>query len=403
MKKVKKKLRVKRIIICIIILLATLLLISPFLFINISLIGDKNIILNYGEKYSESGYRAKLFNKNITDDIKVTNNIKEDIGKYKVTYSYKFLFYTIKKVRNVEVKDIEKPKIELTGSNTYETTVNEEYKDPGYTAFDNKDGDVTDNIKVSGIVDNTILGDYPVTYEVTDSSGNKAKEVRTVKVVKKKPSQMSIEEYSLDGWFEETQLQETSNYGDEYFNSITMVGDSNTMNFYLNGFLKGINAWAIPCLHASTMHHWDINLYGLGTQMKLLDATEQYKPNKMILNLGTFSTTWINQKEFIEKANEIIEKIKEVSPNTQIILISIYPITKNGTNINKFDQDTINKYNYMILEMASNHSLKYLDVQEALKDETGYGNPSYFVEDGFHLTYLGHSVVKEYIKTHALD
>ena len=57
----------------------------------------------------------------------------------------------------------------------------------------------------------------------------------------------------------------------------------------------------------------------------------------------------------------------------------------------------------MILEMANKHGLKFLDVQEVLKDETGYGNPDYFVQDGFHLTYLGHSVVKEYIKTHAID
>lgn len=399
----KKGLKIKNIIVLILILLALLLFISPFLFINITMIGDKNIVLNYGDKYSESGYRAKMFNKNITNDIKVTDNIKDDIGKYKVIYSYKFLFYKIKRVRNVEVKDIEKPKLELTGGNVYETTVNEEYNDPGYSAIDNKDGDITDQVVVSGSVDDKVLGDYPVTYEVTDSSGNKEKQVRTVKVVKKKPSQMSIQEYSLDGWFEENQLQQTDNYGEDYFNSIVIVGDSNTMNFYLNGFLKGVNAWAIPCLHASTMHYWDINLYGLGIQMKLLDAVQKYKPQKMILNLGTFSTTWIEQDEFIEKANEIIEKIKEISPETKLILSSIYPITKNGTNINKFEQDRINKFNYMILEMANKHNVKFLDIQEVLKDETGYGNPNYFVEDGFHLTYLGHSVVKEYIKTHALD
>ena len=252
-----------------------LLLISPFIFINITLIGDKNITLNYGDKYSESGYRAKIFGKNITSEIKVNNNIKENIGKYKVTYSYKFLFYKIKIVRNVEVKDIGKPKLELVDGSIYETTINEEYKDPGYSAIDNKDGDVTKKVIVTGRVDNTVLGDYPITYEVTDSSGNKEKQVRTVKVVKKKPSQMSIQEYSLDGWLEESQLQQTNNYGEDYFNSIVMVGDSNTMNFYLNGFLRGVNAWAIPCLHASSMHYWDINLYGLGIQMKLLDAIEK--------------------------------------------------------------------------------------------------------------------------------
>lgn len=106
----KKRLKVKNIIICLIILFILFGLISPFIFINISLIGDKEVILNYGDKYSEPGYRAKIFNKNITTDIKVESDLKEDIGKYKIIYSYKFLFYKIKKVRNIEVKDIEKTK-----------------------------------------------------------------------------------------------------------------------------------------------------------------------------------------------------------------------------------------------------------------------------------------------------
>ena len=98
----------------------------------------------------------------------------------------------------------------------------------------------------------------------------------------------------------------------------------------------------------------------------------------------------------------MIEQIKEKSPNTKIILISIYPI-KKGDNINKFQQDIINKYNFLILEMAYKHGLKYLDVQEVLKGDDGYGKEEYFVDDKFHLTLLGHSTVKEYIKTHALE
>lgn len=367
------------------------------------MIGDKKITLNYGEKYSEPGYKASVFNKNISKDIKVKDNIEKEEGSYEIVYSYKFLFYKIKRVRKIEVKDVESPKIELEKGEDYETTVNEKFVEPGYKATDNKDGDLTASVKVTGEVDIKTLGEYKLNYEVKDGSGNKTKVTRVVRVVKKKPSQMSIQEYTLDGWYSETKLKETKNYGNEYFDSITMVGDSNTMNMYLNGYLSGLRAWAIPCLHASTMHHWNINLYGLGLQMPLIKATEKYKPEKMILNLGVFGTTWIKQDEFITKSNEIIEKIKKASPETKLVLISIYPITQYGTNENNFSQDTINKYNFMILEIANKHGLKYLDVQEVLKDSSGYGNPNYYVGDGFHLTTYGHSIVKEYIKTHAID
>jgi len=397
-----KRISKKYILIFTIIIILVTILLSPYFFIKIQLIGDKKIVLNYGDEYNESGYLGKLLKKDITQDIKITNTIKEQIGKYKVIYSYKFLFYNIKQTRIVEVKDIKGPKIELTDGTTYEVIENEIYLEPGFIAIDNKDGDVTNKVEVNGTVDTTKLGEYKIKYEVSDSNNNQTNVTRTVKVVKKNPLQMSVLEYNLDGWYDEVKLKETENKGNEYFNKITMVGDSNTMNMYLNGYLNGIRAWAIPCLHASTMHSWDINLYGLGLKMKLIDAVKTYQPEIMILNLGTFSTTWIQETTFIDKANLIIEQIKETSPNTKLILSSIYPI-KKGENINKFTQEKINRYNFLILEMANKHKVKYLDIAGALKDETGYGNPLYFVEDNFHLTLLGHSTVKEYIKTHALE
>lgn len=399
----RRRLKVKRIVIIGIILIVVLLImLSPFIFINIKLIGNKKIELDYGEKYSEPGFKAYMFNKEITDKIKVNNNIKESVGNYEVTYSYKFLIYNIKRTRKIIVSDLTGPEITLKGDKKLSVTINTKYEEPGYEAIDKLDGDLTENVKVSDNIDITKLGDYEVIYEVKDKAGNVNKEIRKVKVEKLKPTQMSIKDYTLDGWYDSVKLKKTKNYGNEYFNKITMVGDSNIMNMYLNGYLNGLRAWAIPCLHAESMHSIEINLYGLGIKMKLLDAVEKYKPETMILNFGTFSTTWISEETFIEKANAMIEQIKEKSPDTKIILISIYPI-KKGDNINKFQQDIINKYNFLILEMADKYGLKYLDVQEVLKSNDGYGKEEYFVDDKFHLTLLGHSTVKEYIKTHALE
>lgn len=399
----RRRLKVKRIVIIGIILIVVLLImLSPFIFINIKLIGNKKIELDYGEKYSEPGFKAYLFNKEITDKIKVNNNIKESVGNYEVTYSYKFLIYNIKRTRKIIVSDLTGPEITLKGDKKLSITINTKYEEPGYEAIDKLDGDLTENVKVSDNIDITKLGDYEVIYEVKDKAGNVNKEIRKVKVEKLKPTQMSIKDYTLDGWYDSVKLKKTKNYGNEYFNKITMVGDSNIMNMYLNGYLNGLRAWAIPCLHAESMHSIEINLYGLGIKMKLLDAVEKYKPETMILNFGTFSTTWISEETFIEKANAMIEQIKEKSPDTKIILISIYPI-KKGDNINKFQQDIINKYNFLILEMADKYGLKYLDVQEVLKSNDGYGKEEYFVDDKFHLTLLGHSTVKECIKTHALE
>jgi Txe/YoeB family toxin of Txe-Axe toxin-antitoxin module len=67
------------------------------------------------------------------------------------------------------------------------------YLEPGYTSTDDRDGDITANVLVTGSVDHTVLGSYTLHYNVTDSSGNPAEEkVRTVNVVDRTPPVISL-------------------------------------------------------------------------------------------------------------------------------------------------------------------------------------------------------------------
>ena len=63
----------------------------------------------------------------------------------------------------------------------------------------------------------------------------------------------------------------------------------------------------------------------------------------------------------------------------------------------------INKYNFIILELAYEYDVKFLNVQEVLKGEDGYAKDGYVLtSDRYHLTPLGHRVFKDYIRKHAL-
>ena len=58
------------------------------------------------------------------------------------------------------------------------------YTDDGATATDNYDGGVTSSIVTENLVDETTVGSYTVTYNVSDANGNPAVQVtRTVNVV----------------------------------------------------------------------------------------------------------------------------------------------------------------------------------------------------------------------------
>lgn len=80
------------------------------------------------------------------------------------------------------IADTTKPVISLTGGN--QTIVQGgTWAEPGYTATDNADGDITTDVVVTGTVDTSTLGQYPLTYTVEDASGNTASTTRTVTVV----------------------------------------------------------------------------------------------------------------------------------------------------------------------------------------------------------------------------
>ena len=81
----------KIIFVTIILIIVLLVILSPFIFINIKLIGNNIVNLDYGEKYSEPGFRAYMFNREITDKIKVRDNIKEDLGKYSEIFLFDFI------------------------------------------------------------------------------------------------------------------------------------------------------------------------------------------------------------------------------------------------------------------------------------------------------------------------
>ncbi len=80
------------------------------------------------------------------------------------------------------------PVLTLNGASSVTVTVGAAYQDPGATATDAADGDLTSQIVVDNPIDTSVIGRYSVTYEVVDRAGNMTTATRTVVVVARKPS-----------------------------------------------------------------------------------------------------------------------------------------------------------------------------------------------------------------------
>lgn len=80
------------------------------------------------------------------------------------------------------MRDKKAPEITLNGDAEMTVEAGSEFSDPGYTATDNYDGDLTDKVSVTGAVDTSKPGDYEIKYSVADSSKNESDVKRTVHV-----------------------------------------------------------------------------------------------------------------------------------------------------------------------------------------------------------------------------
>lgn len=90
--------------------------------------------------------------------------------------------------RTIIYKDVIAPVISLNGRQSSSMLVGGSFSDPGFTAVDECDGDITANVVVEGSVNTQEAGTYTITYKVSDSSGNVCEVQRTVHVKNIAPS-----------------------------------------------------------------------------------------------------------------------------------------------------------------------------------------------------------------------
>ena len=119
------------------------------------------------------------------------------VGAYTVTYNVTDANgnAAVEVTRTVNVIDTTIPVITLVGDATLTVEVGSTYTDDGATATDNYDGNLTASIVTVNPVDETTVGAYTVTYNVTDANGNAAVEVtRTVNV----ELSLSVDDFLID-------------------------------------------------------------------------------------------------------------------------------------------------------------------------------------------------------------
>lgn len=149
--------------------------------------GNRVQNISYDDKYIEKGAKLRVLNFDVSDQIKIKNNIRKNkVGKYTVDYSYNYLFFTVKKRRIVNIYDKKLPNIKLNGNLESIICPNENYIEEGYIAYDEYDKDLTDKVIVNVDEAGNII------YSVSDSSKNLFKITRKITKKDDKAPEVSL-------------------------------------------------------------------------------------------------------------------------------------------------------------------------------------------------------------------
>ncbi|WNC70905.1 DUF5011 domain-containing protein [Thalassotalea psychrophila] len=149
----------------------------------ITLVGDNPMIVAHGASFNDPGAT-------VTDNVDtglsaiVTGTVDSlDVADYTLTYNVTDAAGNAAEAitRTVSVVDMTAPVISLIGDNATLVAQGETFTDLGVTVTDNVDTGLT--AVVTGTIDTLTVGDYILTYSVSDTSGNSAKTLtRTVTV-----------------------------------------------------------------------------------------------------------------------------------------------------------------------------------------------------------------------------
>lgn len=220
----------------------------------ITLNGSSPAYAEAGESYEDAGATAlDNVDGDISDRIQVDSHVDtSETGLYPIYYRVwdNAGNGSERVTRNVLVSDTKAPTMTLNGAVEVSVEQYKTFTDPGATANDSFEGDLTAAIEVSGSVDTSTRGTYTLTYAVSDSAGNAADTLtRTVVVTRPAGTRIGVtgdvdSDGQINSW-DGTLMYYTVRYGESWINFILRLRGMKTVDARLADIDRdgNVNSW----------------------------------------------------------------------------------------------------------------------------------------------------------------
>ena len=173
----------------------------------------------------------------------------------------------------------------------------------------------------------------------------------------------------------------TRNFG----SNVAFIGDSRTQAFIMYAGLSEVIDYTNIGLMVDTAVSKKFITNSNGEKVTILEDLKNKDINTIYIMLGINELGWVYSSIFIDKYEELINKILEIKPNCEIIIQSIIPVTKSKSDSDPiYNNNKIREYNELIKDMAKRLNIKYINLVPELANENG-DLPEQASTDGVHL------------------
>lgn len=208
----------------------------------------------------------------------------------------------------------------------------------------------------------------------------------TVSMTKVSTTMMTVDDVTTVEGGENTTTPPTSSYDQSFFKNDLFIGDSIGTGFSLYNFLPIENVYAMIGMNPESALTVDID------GEKLTDRITAMQPRNTYIMLGTNGLAFMDADYLATSMLNLIAAIEQASPTTNIVILTIPPVTAAHEAEGNETMALVNAYNTKLKSICSEGGYTCIDVCTLLQDSAGYFSADYAEQDGLH--FLGAAYLK---------
>ena len=194
-------------------------------------------------------------------------------------------------------------------------------------------------------------------------------------------------------------LREQPPVGDELFSDAAFFGNSLVCGLQLYGGLTQGDFYAVTSasvVNVSLTKNFELPD---GSHCTLLQALADKSYGKVYVLLG-INEIGFETAHFIELYSDVLDQIAEIQPEAELYIMSLTPVTQKKSEEGAlFSMERVREYNEALEALAQQRGCRFLDLVEALADDSGYLAAA-DSSDGIHLMPVKYHVWADCLRSH---